>query len=201
MIRLSRLLAPCLAIALALPIWGVAALGEDSVTDLIIKADLAYMKRHLQESMAQAMALYEAVLPSFDSLSAWSQAYVLNRLSQLCYEAAMFSDGNTSEDRTLFEKGKAYGLQSIRLDNEFAAREPDGFNEALNCVTDTAALHWTANNWGMLCGMNPIMGLTQQDSVMALFERCVGIDKGFWGAKRRQCAWVTSDNAAGFDGR
>ena len=181
MIRLSRLLALCLAIVLALSAGVVTTLGTDSPADLIAQADLAYTTRHLLESMTQAIALYEAVLPSLDTLSLSSQAYVLNRLSQLCYEAAMFTEGNTPEDKELFTQGKAYGFQSLRLNEEFVAHESSGLEKALSYVTDDAAMHWTANNWGMLCGMNPIQGLLQQGSVLALFARCVELDPDFWG--------------------
>jgi len=158
------------------------AVGEDSPMDLIAQADLAYTTRYLQESMTEAIALYEAVLPSLNSLSDWSQAYVLNRLSQLCYEAAMLSEGDTPEDKDLFTEGKAYGFQSLRLNEEFAAHESEGLEQALTYVTDLAAMHWTANNWGMLCGLNPIQGLLQQGSVLTLFSRCVELEPGFWGA-------------------
>lgn len=181
MIRLPRLLALCFAIVLALSAGVVTTLGTDSPLDLVAQADLAYTTRHLLESMTQAIALYEAVLPSLDTLSGRSQAYVLNRLSQLCYEAPMFSDGDTSEDRDLFTKGKAFGLQSLRLNPDFASHESRGLKEALSYVTDVAAMHWTANNWGMLCGMNPLQGLLQQGSVLALFARCVELDPDFWG--------------------
>jgi hypothetical protein len=33
----------------------------------------------------------------------------------------------------------------------------------------------------MLCGMNPIQGLLQQGSVLALFSRCVELEPDFWG--------------------
>ena len=160
----------------------VSALGEDSPMDLIAQADLAYTTRYLQESMTEAIALYEAVLPNLDTLSDWSQAYVLNRLSQLCYEAALFAEGDTPEDKELYTRGKAYGFQSLRLNEEFVAHEPEGLEEALTYVTDLAAMHWTANNWGMLCGLNPIQGLLEQGSVLALFARCVELEPGFWGS-------------------
>ena len=160
----------------------VSALGEDSPMDLIAQADLAYTTRYLQESMTEAIALYEAVLPNLDTLSDWSQAYVLNRLSQLCYEAALFAEGDTPEDKELYTRGKAYGFQSLRLNEEFVAHEPEGLEEALTYVTDLAAMHWTANNWGMLCGINPIQGLLEQGSVLALFARCVELEPGFWGS-------------------
>jgi hypothetical protein len=122
------------------------------------------------------------VLPDLDTLSPSTQAYVLDRLSQLCYEATTFSEGDTAADRALYEKGKAYGLQSLRLNAEFVdAQEEHGFNGALAYATDVAALHWTASNWGKLCGMNPIVGLTQQDSVLALFTRVVEVNPEYWG--------------------
>ena len=180
MIRVSRSSALCL-ILVVLVTGFVAVLGAESPSALIARADFAYMTRHLQESMTEAIALYEEVLPSLDALSLSSQAYVLNRLSQLCYEATMFSEGDTPEDKELFARGKAFGLQSLRLNEEFAAHESKGLKQALSYVTDVAAMHWTANNWGMLCGMNPIQGLLQQGSVLALFSRCVQLSPGFWG--------------------
>lgn len=178
----SRLPAQGLALVFVLSVGFVVALGEDSPTDLIAQADFAYTTRYLQESMTEAIALYEAVLPSLDTLSDWNQAYVLNRLSQLCYEAALFAEGHTPEDEELYTKGKEYGFRSLRLNEEFAAHESEGLKEALAYVTDVAAMHWTANNWGMLCGIHPIQGLLQQGSVLALFSRCVELEPGFWGA-------------------
>ena len=93
----------------------------------------------------------------------------------------MFTEGNTSEDKELFTNGKAFGLQSLRLNPDFVLHESSGLEEALSYVTDVAAMHWTANNWGMLCGMNPIQGLLQQGNVLALFSRCVELSPGFWG--------------------
>jgi len=180
--HVSRLPAQGLALVFVLSVGFVGALGEDSPTDLILQADLAYTTRYLPESMAEAIALYEAVLPNLDELSDWNQAYVLNRLSQLCYEAGMFSEGNAPGDEDSFTKGKEYGFRSLRLNGDFAAHESEGFEEALSYVTDVAAMHWTANNWGMLCGIHPIQGLLQQGSVLALFSRCVELEPGFWGA-------------------
>jgi len=171
-----------LCFVLVLLVGSVSALGTDSTAELMAQADLAYTTRYVLESMTEAITLYEAVLPDLDALSPWNQAYVLNRLSQLCYEAALFTEGHTPEDEKLFESGKAYGFQSLRLNEEFVEHESDGFEEALAYVTDAAAMHWTANNWGMLCGIHPIAGLLQQGSVLALFSRCVDLEPGFWGA-------------------
>ena len=181
MIRVFRSSVLRLSIILVLFAGFVTACGADSPADLIAQANLAYITRHLEESMTQARALYEAVLPSLNTLSVQSQGYVLNRLSQLCYEAASFSEGDTSEDGALYEKGKAYGLRSMRLNPQFAEAENRNFDEAVSCATDAAALHWTASNWGRLCGMNPIQGLLQQGSVLALFSRCVKVNAEYWG--------------------
>ena len=181
MTRAPRARAVLFAVGFLLIVGSVEALGDDSPTDLIAQADVAYMTRHLQESMTEAIALYEAVLPGLDSLSSWSQAYVLNRLSQLCYEAAMSSEGYTPEDKELFAKGKEYGLQSLRLSAEFVAHEPDGFEPALDYATDPAAMHWTASNWGKILEANPGLGFIEQSSVMALFERTIELDEDFWG--------------------
>jgi len=181
MIRAPRARTVFFAVGLFLIAGSVEALGDDSPSDLIAQADLAYMSRHILERMTEAIAFYEAVLPNLQDLSVSSQAYVLNRLSQLCYEAAMFTEGNTPEDKVLFTNGMEYGFRSLRLNEEFAAHEPAGFEAALPYATDTMAMHWTANNWGMLLEMDPIQGFVEQGSVMALFERTVEVDEGFWG--------------------
>jgi len=181
MTRLSRWLLPCLVSLIATFALVTFAEEAESPSDLIARADQAYMTRYLQESMTEAIALYEAVVPSLDTLSERTQSYVLDRLSQLCYEAAMFTEENTPEDRELFENGKEYGFRSLRLNEDFAANESKGFADALAYVTDAAALHWTANNWGMLGEINPIQGLLHQGSIVALFSRCIEIDRAFWG--------------------
>ena len=182
MIRAPRLVVTSLVVLFASFVGSTNTLAADAPTDLIARADLAYMSRYVLESMNEAIALYESVLPDLDTLSPGLQAYVLNRLSQLCYEAAMFTEGNVPEDKPLYTNGKEYGFRSLRLNDEFAAHESDGLKAALAYVTDPAALHWTANNWGLLCGLNPIQGLLEQGSVLALFGRAVELDRDFWGA-------------------
>ncbi len=182
MIRASRLPALCAGVVFLLFVGFLSGAGEDPPMELIAQADFAYTTRHVWESMTEALALYEEVLPCLDTLSDWYQAYVLNRLSQLCYEAAMFAESDAAEDEELYTRGNEYGFRSLRLNEEFTAHESEGFREALSYVTDVAAMHWTANNWGMLCGLHPIQGLLEQGSVLALFSRCVELDPGFWGA-------------------
>ena len=167
-----------LVVSAAVPVLGTTP----SAADLIALADAAYINRHIEESMTEALALYESILPSLASLSVQTQAYVLNRLSQLCYEAALFTEGTTPEDGELYTKGKEYGFRSLRLNEDFVAHESEGLEAALAYATDLMAMHWLANNWGMLCGMNPLQGFLQQGNVLVLFARCVELDPRFWGA-------------------
>ena len=178
MIRASHLALLCVA---ALASFAAATCGAATPADLIAQADLAYTMRYLQESMTEAIALYEAVLPELETVSAWTQAYVLNRLSQLCYEAALFADGHTPEDEALYTKGKEYGFRSLRLNKAFAEHESEGIEDALAHATDVAAMHWAASNWGMICGIHPIQGLMEQGSVNAMYARCIELEPGFWG--------------------
>jgi TRAP transporter T-component len=181
MIRVSRLSVLYSAVLILLFASLMPVTGAESPMDLIVQADFLYMTRYVEEDMTQAIALFEAVVPDLDTLSMNSQSYVLNRLSQLYYEVTMFSEGDTSQDGELFEKGKAYGLQSLRLNQQFAEIENQDFDQAVSYATDAAALHWAASNWGKLCGINPILGLLQQDSVLTLFSRCVEVDPDYWG--------------------
>jgi hypothetical protein len=162
--------------------WIAQATEMSSPTDVLEMAENAFAERHIQERMGEAIALYKAVLPTIDPTETQSQAFVLNRLAQLCYEATTFTPGNTSEDRTLFEQGKAFGLQSLRLNEGFASAEADSFESAVSHVTDAAALLWTADNWGGLCGMSLIEGLQQFGKVRTLYERGLAVDEAYWGA-------------------
>jgi hypothetical protein len=182
MTRLPHFSRMLTAVALVVLFGFTLVHGADSPIDLIAQADLAFTTRYVEDDMTHAIALYEAVLPSLDTLSPDSQAYVLNRLAQLCYEAAMFSDGETAEDGVLYEKGKAFGFQSLRLNPQFTEFERRSFTEAVSVVTDVAALHWAASNWGKLCGMNPFVGIFSQGEVLALFSRAVEVDPLYWGA-------------------
>jgi len=180
MIRLRRPFASLLAVGLFL-FAACTAFGTESVADTVAQADAAFRSRDVLEDMNRTLALYEAALPRLETLPVQSQAHVLNRLSQLCYEATMFTEGNTPEDKALFIKGKDYAFQSLRLNEEFARNEPYGLAACLQHATDPAATHWAANNWGMILEMNPVQGLMEQGSVLALFERTIELDRNFWG--------------------
>jgi len=174
-------LAP-LTVCILLAALPLGAEDEAPLSSLVEEAQGAFDERYVEERMVEAIALYEALLLRIDPTETQSRTFVLNRLSQLCYEATTFSPGDTAEDRELFERGKSYGLESLRLHPDFARVEEDDFAAAVSHVDDAAALLWTADNWGGLCGMNPIEGLLHLGKVRTLYERCLAVDETFWGA-------------------
>lgn len=180
MARIRRRLVPLLVLVLLL-LAGCVALGMESVADRIAHADAVYLSRYLPANMDETITLYESVLPSLDTLPVQSQAHILDRLSQLCYEATMLTEGNTPEDEALFIKGKDYAFQSLRLNEEFVTHNRNGLRAALQYATDPAATYWAASNWGMILKMNPMKGLMEQGSVIDLFERTIELDRDFFG--------------------
>ena len=167
-------------VTLASPLLGVAA--NKSPGELLRRADAAFAARFVKARMEEAISYYEASLPYLNLLSVQSQAFVLDRLSQCYYELTTFSKGNTQDDRALFEKGKAYGMRSVRLNPEFARLEKENFAAAVEEVTDPAALLWTANNWGALFNYNPLQGMVNIGKVKAMYERGIELDEAYWGA-------------------
>ncbi len=161
----------------------LAAPGEEpSPAEWLERGSVAFEERHVLEKMLEAIAAYEAVLPNLESLPIETRALVLDRLAQLHYELTTFTPGNTPEDEEVFRKGREYGFQSLRLNPAFAAVEEDDFDGAVATVNDPAALLWTADNWGALLDYNPISGLLYFGRVRALYERCLAVDEGYWGA-------------------
>jgi len=167
---------------LAAALFGLSVTAlEGSFSELVERADAAFRERFLEGRMKEAIAFYEAIL-GLDPLPVQSQAFVLNRLSQLCYELTTFSEGNTPQDRDLLLKGKGYGLCGLRLVPAFAEWEEEDFRVAVGKLGNPAALLWTANNWGALFGYDPLQGMFGVDSVRAMYERCLAIEVSYWGA-------------------
>jgi hypothetical protein len=158
------------------------AWAETCPASWIEQGDIAFEDRFAPEQMGEAIAAYQAVLPGLESLPVRTQVHVLDRLAQLYYEWTTFSPGDTPEDREAFQKGKEYGLRSLRLNPKFAALEEESFREAAVSVTDPAALLWTANNWGALFHYDPIGGMLHMGRVRTLYERCIAVDECYWGA-------------------
>jgi len=168
-------------IVTAVALWLPVIAADAFPAELFAKANEAFAERFLKERMEEVISYYEAVLPNLDSLPVQSQGFVLNRLSQSYYELTTFSAGDTPEDRELFEKGKAYGFRSLRLNPGFAEWEEKDLKEATGFVIDPAALLWTANNWGALFSYNPLEGMVNVGKVKAMYERCIEVEEVYWG--------------------
>jgi len=165
-----------------LVVVGYGAGASVEFTAVIEEAESLYPIRYQEGVLEQMIALYESVLPELDSFPVQSQAFVLNRLSQTYYESVLMSPQDDRTNRERYEQGKSYGLQSLRLNPQFAEWEDIHFTEAVAFVTDAAALLWTADNWGQLLGlMNPFSAMNQQGEVLALFSGSVAVDPDYFG--------------------
>ena len=168
-------------------VFAAAVLGhptpalEASFSELAERADKAFHERFLEGRMRDSIACYESLL-DLDPLPVQSEAFVLRRLSQLCYELTTFSEGSTPEDRDLLFRGKDYGLRSLRLVSAFAEWEEDDFKKAVGSVSDPATLLWTAHNWGAYLSFVPLQGVLNVSAIITMYERCLAIDERYWGA-------------------
>jgi len=152
--------------------------ASGSPPNLLAQADAAFSERFEPARMEEAISYYEEAL---SIVPIQSEGFVLDRLAQCCYEMTTFSPGNTPDDKDLFEKGKEYGLRSLRLNPDFARLEEKDFVEAVGYITDPAALLWTANNWGALFSYDPLLGMIDVGKVKALYERGIEIAEDYWG--------------------
>jgi len=169
-------------VVLSAALFGLSATAsEGSLSELVERADAAFRERFFEGRMKEAIAFYELIL-GLDPLPVQSQAFVLNSLSQLCYELTTFSEGDTPQDRHLLLKGKDYGLRGLRLVPGFVEWEEEDFRKAVGVAGDPAALLWTANNWGALFEYDPLQGIFGVNSVRAMYERCLAIEESYWGA-------------------
>ena len=166
-------------------LWGFT-LGvpaqPSSPEEVFARAEQLFPERYRPEVLDELIALYEGLLPQLESLAAEQQAEVLNRLAQLYYEKSVLSEGDTEEDRRLLEKGKEYGLRSLRLNPDFAEWEGRDFAKAVGFVTDVGALLWTADNWGGIFQFDPLAGLTGVGKLIVMHRHCLELDETFWGA-------------------
>jgi len=168
-------------IGLGAALTGPPTAWAASFSELVDRADAAFCERFVESRMRESLACYQMAL-DLEPLPVQSEAVVLSRLSQLCYELTTFSEGGTPQDRDLLEQGKDYGLRRLRLDPAFVQREEEDFEAAIGLVIDPAALLWTAHNWGAHLSFSPLQGILSVGKIMAMYERCLAIDEGYWGA-------------------
>lgn len=169
-------------ISAALVVLALQAAAQPSAEDVLQQAQSAFDARNSPSKLNQAISLYESLVSQLEALTGAQQALALNRLAELYYELG-YSRGDEDEaNRPLFEKGKAYGLQSLSLNSRFEGKQGQDFEAAVAVVTDAAALLWTANNWGTLLGFDGIRGVPQLPNVRSLYERCLEVQETYWGA-------------------
>ena len=77
---------------------------------------------------------------------------ILNKLSQCYYTLADIFVPKGDDQKALYEKGKAWGFKSLRMNPQFAQIESTkgkdgGFIKAVEAETDVPALYWANANW------------------------------------------------------
>jgi hypothetical protein len=101
---------------------------------------------------------------------------IVNKLAQLYYTLAnVFLSGADYEKQT-YEKGKHWGIKSLRMSPEFAELEQDqGFIKAVENATDYAALYWTSSNWLRVAEFDKIAAIFANvpKKSEAILKRCL----------------------------
>ena len=104
---------------------------------------------------------------------------LVNKLSQCYYTLAnAFMNGDPDEEIT-YQKGKHWGLKSLRMDPQFVAlEEEEDFVEAVQAETDIAALYWTYGNWARKDEFDKLGAIFRNDppKLLALAEQALSID-------------------------
>jgi hypothetical protein len=128
------------------------------------------------------------VTPAFDKTS--EEAYTalavdpahkdwLNKLSQCYYTLGDVFLRNQEGAATAFEKGRLWGIKSLRMNPEFAQEEiRHGFIAAVNQETDEAALYWTYANWARKDDFDKLGAIVRNDppKLLALADRALAVD-------------------------
>ena len=175
--------------------WGIVGLlclasasASAQVGDLIEQADALYDVHQgafdfdaYGPRLKEAIATYEQALPLLAADSVQSRAYVLNRLAEACFEYGTAYAAGRDEQKTTFEKGKDYALESLRLSPDFGATETSqGFRAALSGAADVAALFWYGNDLGRYIEFDPLTAITGgMKDVEASFARAIVLDESF----------------------
>ena len=108
-----------------------------------------------------------------------AQVSIISLLSQTYYVLADVFLGNTSEEQSIFLRGKHWGLKALRMDPDFLIAESrDGFASAVSSSEDLASLYWVAANWMRAAQFNPLeavfAGVPEKTEAMLL--RCIELD-------------------------
>ena len=107
---------------------------------------------------------------------------VINKLAQSYYTLAdAFLGEVEAEVRPTYLKGKHWGLKTMRMDPEFAALESDGFEAAVQVITNLEGMYWASSNWLRAAQFNPLeavfAGVPSKTEAMTL--RCMELDETY----------------------
>ena len=143
------------------------------------------------EGAIQALEDALGVTPSFDDtdeqaytnlLIAPEQKDLVNKLSQCYYTLGdVFLRDEASAPRA-FDRGRLWGLKSLRMNPEFATEEKrHGFIAAVDQETDIAALYWTYANWARKDEFDKLWAIARNDppKLLALAERTLAVDESY----------------------
>ncbi len=160
----------------------------------------------LQEAIA-ALEAAVGVTASFDAMSedAYTalqipveQKSLVDKLSQAYYTLGDVFLHNADGARTAFEKGRLWGLKSLRMNPTFAQieRSSKSFIDAVKQETDVAALYWTYGNWARKDEFDILGAVFRNDppKLLALIERALELQPSYinYGAYRSLAAYYGS---------
>ena len=108
-----------------------------------------------------------------------AQVSIVGLLSQTLYVIADVFLGELPEARSVFLRGKHWGLKALRMDSDFPIVESrDGFTAAVASSEDLASLYWAAANWIRAAQYSPLeavfAGVPEKTEAMLL--RCMELD-------------------------
>lgn len=121
-----------------------------------------------------------------------------SKLSQAYYTLGDVFLHNADGARTAFEKGRLWGLKSLRMNPAFAQIEtsPSKFIDAVKQETDVAALYWTYGNWARKDEFDILGAVFRNDppKLLALIERALALQPSYvnYGAYRSLAAYYGS---------
>ena len=148
-----------------------------------------------QTQLEEAIEAFEdalGVTPSFDDTD--EDAYValsispekkdwVNKLSQCYYTLGdVFLRDQDGAAARVFDKGRLWGLKSLRMGPEFVTEEKrHGFIAAVDQEADVAALYWTYANWARKDEFDKLGAIARNDppKLLALAERSLVVDETY----------------------
>jgi hypothetical protein len=105
-----------------------------------------------------------------------------NKLSQCYYTLGDVFLRDEDGVAKIFERGRLWGLVSLRMNPDFATEEKrHGFTAAVSQEMDIAALYWTYANWARKDEFDKLGAIARNDppKLLALAERALAVDETY----------------------